>query len=230
MLPLSKLRKWTAGLVHPEGLPGWVKQGYARLSRFEQGLTSVYDRNHFDEAPNGLASSLSHCFMPSRNEIERAATSLREEAGVDEQLPVPLEDIARFLKFESIGFKPTLDNPDTAKVSGMIDYQKGRIFVNTAQPLDRQRFTLAHEIGHAYLHKDNGALPAIVDFRAEMDHPQSEKEKEANQFAAALLMPREPFIRQWLQWKGDVDTLCKIFGASKQAVEIRRDSTVNVLV
>ena len=164
--------------------------------------------------------------MPSRSEIERAATKLRKDARVDEQLPVPLEEIAKSLGFESIGFEPTMDNPDTALISGMIDYAKKKIFVNTTQSLERQRFTLAHEIGHAYLHMDQGRLPAIVDFRADMDHPRSEKEKEANQFAAALLMPREPFVRQWLQWKGDIDTLGKIFGASRQAVEIRQDSTV----
>lgn len=195
-----------------------------------EGLTSLCAREHLQAASNVHVSSLSHLSMPSRNEIERAATALREEAGVGEQLPVPLEQIATFLGFESIGFQPTPGSPDTAKISGMIDYQKQKIFVNTVQSLERQRFTLAHEVGHAYLHKNAGPVPAIVDFRAEMDNPNSEKEKEANQFAAALLMPREAFVRQWLQWKGDVDTLCKIFGASKQAVEIRRDSTVNALV
>jgi Zn-dependent peptidase ImmA (M78 family)/transcriptional regulator with XRE-family HTH domain len=47
------------------------------------------------------------------------------------------------------------------------------IFLNSAMPGDRQRFTLAHELGHAIMHQ----VPS-----AEMEH-------EADSFAAALLMP-----------------------------------------
>lgn len=47
------------------------------------------------------------------------------------------------------------------------------IFINRNQPADRQRFTLAHEIGHLVMHR----LPSI------------DMEAEANAFAAQLLMP-----------------------------------------
>lgn len=47
------------------------------------------------------------------------------------------------------------------------------IFLNSAMPGDRQRFTLAHEIGHAVMH----ALPT------------PDMEREADRFAAAFLMP-----------------------------------------
>lgn len=49
------------------------------------------------------------------------------------------------------------------------------VFVNTRQPRDRLRFTLAHELGHIVMHR----LP----------HP--EMEGEANEFAAEFLMPKE---------------------------------------
>lgn len=48
------------------------------------------------------------------------------------------------------------------------------IFLNSRAPGDRQRFSLAHELGHLVMH----AIP----------HP--EMEDQANQFASALLMPR----------------------------------------
>ena len=47
------------------------------------------------------------------------------------------------------------------------------IFLNAAMPGDRQRFTLAHELGHAVMH------PV----------PSSDMESQADRFAAALLMP-----------------------------------------
>lgn len=47
------------------------------------------------------------------------------------------------------------------------------IFLNKAQPADRQRFSLAHELGHIIMHR----------------MPSPNMEAEANAFAAALLMP-----------------------------------------
>ncbi|KKL73695.1 ImmA/IrrE family metallo-endopeptidase [uncultured Sulfitobacter sp.] len=47
------------------------------------------------------------------------------------------------------------------------------IFLNRNQPADRQRFSLAHELGHVVMHRV----------------PSPEMEDEANEFAAALLMP-----------------------------------------
>jgi Zn-dependent peptidase ImmA (M78 family)/DNA-binding XRE family transcriptional regulator len=47
------------------------------------------------------------------------------------------------------------------------------IFLNRNQPADRMRFSLAHELGHLILHA----------------YPTPEMEKQADQFASALLMP-----------------------------------------
>jgi len=157
--------------------------------------------------------------MASRFDIESSAFTLLKEAGVEDQYPVPLETVATYLGFKTHGFAPDEGDTITVKVSGLIDYGSKTIYVNTTESLARQRFTLAHEIGHAYLHRKTEG--AVVDFRAEMDNPHEDKEREANQFAAALLMPREQFIRQWLQWKGDVEMLSTVFGASKEAVKVR---------
>ena len=51
----------------------------------------------------------------------------------------------------------------------------GLIFLNSTQPVDRQRFSLAHELGHLVMHRQ----------------PTPEMEEEANEFAAAFLMPRK---------------------------------------
>lgn len=64
------------------------------------------------------------------------------------------------------------------------------IFTNTSIRLSREIFTLAHEIGHAVLHfKD---MEAFFDNNSTVsDSDADEKEREANYFAACLLMPQE---------------------------------------
>jgi Zn-dependent peptidase ImmA (M78 family)/transcriptional regulator with XRE-family HTH domain len=48
------------------------------------------------------------------------------------------------------------------------------MFINSAMPADRQRFTIAHELGHVVMHQN----------------PNAEMEAQADAFAAALLMPK----------------------------------------
>lgn len=63
-----------------------------------------------------------------------------------------------------------------AKIDG-VSYQISGlpplVFLNSNLPADRERFTLAHELGHLVLHR----------------FPTAEMEDEANSFASALLMP-----------------------------------------
>ncbi|WP_336758553.1 XRE family transcriptional regulator [Aeromonas hydrophila] len=65
---------------------------------------------------------------------------------------------------------------DDAGLSGVSYHIHGLpplIFINKNQPMDRYRFTLAHELGHLVMHKI----------------PNPNMEEEANMFAAELLMP-----------------------------------------
>lgn len=154
--------------------------------------------------------------MPIPTEIESRAEELLRAAGVEDEIPVPLEKVAAHLGYKCLGFT---SDENTKDISGVIDYANKAIYVNQSESLNRQRFTMAHEIGHAVLHIADG--PGMVDLRQSIDHPQNQKEKEANQFAAALLMPREPFLMEWSKTSSTVDGVSAIFGASKQAVEIR---------
>ena len=69
-----------------------------------------------------------------------------------------------------------------ASVSGVTFSAPGvppLVVLNIDQPADRMRFSLAHELGHLVMHR----------------FPSPEMEREAHEFAAALLMPAEE-IRQ----------------------------------
>lgn len=58
-------------------------------------------------------------------------------------------------------------------------------------PLGRQRFTAAHELGHAVLHRAAMGRYVADAVITEGDDGASEMEREANRFAAELLMPEE---------------------------------------
>jgi Zn-dependent peptidase ImmA (M78 family) len=64
------------------------------------------------------------------------------------------------------------------------------IGVNSSHAPVRQRFTIAHEIGHLIMHK---GTPVFVDRLIRVDRRDgttSKQERDANAFAAELLMPR----------------------------------------
>lgn len=92
---------------------------------------------------------------------------------------------------------------DGKSVSGFarVSNQSGRpeIVVNGNEPHYRQRFTIAHELGHIILHwkwlpgkaLDPGL--AEISYRSELGYSPHEKKREvqANEFAAELLLPLE---------------------------------------
>jgi Zn-dependent peptidase ImmA (M78 family) len=83
------------------------------------------------------------------------------------------------------------------EVSGffIIKDKKPHIGVNKRQTEKRRRFTMAHELGHFILHSKETPLFVDKTERALYRNLESStgeivKEREANSFAAALLMPR----------------------------------------
>ncbi len=81
----------------------------------------------------------------------------------------------------------------TTKLAGFLFFagRVGMAFVNADEILTRRRFTAAHELGHAILHRERMGrfvADATID---EADESTTEMEREANLFAAELLMPTE---------------------------------------
>ena len=68
------------------------------------------------------------------------------------------------------------------------------IGVNAGQAKTRQRFSIAHEIGHFLLHEGKMYVDARVNFRNALSSKAIDREEiAANAFAAELLMP-EAFV------------------------------------
>jgi len=106
-----------------------------------------------------------------------------------------------------------------------------RIGVNNQHHRNRQRFTIAHEIGHHLLHSKQPTLfvdGQMVYFRDGIASTASDpREIQANAFAAALLMP-ERVLRDDLRDEGvdaldevAVRTLAERYQVSQQALTLR---------
>lgn len=92
---------------------------------------------------------------------------------------------------------------DGKTVSGFarVSPESGRpeIVINGNEPIYRQRFTIAHELGHIILHwkwlpgKKLDPKLAEITYRSERGYSPFEKKREiqANEFAAELLLPLE---------------------------------------
>ena len=70
----------------------------------------------------------------------------------------------------------------------------GRVFVNASDSVPRRRFTAAHELGHFVLHRSSmGGMVCLGDSPATVIEVEDDKaavmERQANRFAAELLMP-----------------------------------------
>jgi Zn-dependent peptidase ImmA (M78 family) len=92
------------------------------------------------------------------------------------------------------------------------------IIVESASSLVRQRWTIAHELGHCLLPGHIGQLAR--------DGHTSKLEREANQFAAELLMPNH-MVKTWWEHRrklGREEAIKQMawdFQVSRQAMEIR---------
>jgi len=130
--------------------------------------------------------------MNRPNSAEQRAIELLQDLGFDEVLPVPIEDVARRLG-AAIDYEPY-----EGEVSGMLYRSDGHtlIGVNSRHAKTRQRFTIAHEIGHLHMHK---GTPMFIDRFVRVnrrDGVSNRQEVEANSFAAELLMPRKLVARE----------------------------------
>lgn len=147
-------------------------------------------------------------------EIKEAVYEMLKEHGMQNDVPVSLLKLAKALEYDCLFFDPA-KNPGFKDVSGILNREKKKIYINDAENHKRQRFTIAHEIGHLRLHNESE-----IDYRTSINDPKNWKEYEANRFAAELLMPEAPFIEKWNKHQ-DLDIVASFFGVSIPAASIR---------
>lgn len=99
-------------------------------------------------------------------------------------------------------------------------YDKGDFVIRLPLMTSHRRdtFTIAHELGHYFLHYRLKAEDGEKRFsRGGRDRAET----EANVFAAALLMPSTDFRRSYRANKGDIGAVSDEFGVSEAAASVR---------
>lgn len=166
-----------------------------------------------------------------RKMIRRLVEELLERKGISEP-PVRVDEIA-----QHCGLKVRAQAVQNSDISGFI-LRTGKdaiIGVNSQHAAVRQRFTIAHELGHYLIHAQ-GVNEVHVDrkfgvqFRDSLSSEGIDRdEREANLFAAELLMPKH-FIEADLasvdkmDLVGDdvfIEKLARRYGVSSQAMVFR---------
>jgi len=137
------------------------------------------------------------------------ARKLLADVGINNP-PVLIRDITNHIKKEKdLSIYSWAFGEDTDVIQ-ITEGEKATIGYNKAQHPHRQRFTVAHEIGHLLL--GHTGKNFILDLNS-----KKPEEIEANQFAAELLMPLE-MLKKDLQSKKNAKDIAREYNVSEEAV------------
>lgn len=131
--------------------------------------------------------------------------------------PVPVGEISKQLGIIT-EYLPISDD-----VSGRIYLSNNTYFIeaNSTHVPTRRRFTIAHELGHYCLHKDFLDRTGIILERSNKFSHIRDKEIEADNFAAELLMPKDFFLKKHEEFNGSKQKLMDYFFVSGFALQNR---------
>lgn len=150
---------------------------------------------------------------------EVSPDNLLRHARLKDVITIPL-DLIGLCHILNITIKySTLDN----NLSGSLNYHLGRwiIEVNSLHHERRQRFTIAHELAHYCLHRNNKSAFDGSTFHRGKEY--TNQEREADNFAGALLMPKKELQHYIKNQSNKIEEIAEHFGASGIAVKIRAD-------
>jgi len=154
---------------------------------------------------------------PNYRVAEARALDLLSRAGISAP-PIDPVFIAEQMVNVKVKFA-TFNLSASASVSGFYDAEEDVIFVNREEPPLRQTFTIAHEVGHKVLHEE---WARSADYKVLLRNPNEQdqdfREKEANAFAANLLMPRNLMDEYY---ELPLQELSRLFAVSVPAMRTR---------
>jgi Zn-dependent peptidase ImmA (M78 family) len=155
---------------------------------------------------------------PKSAAARHAADSLLKDAKINEP-PVKIKELLRFIPAR---FNLTIAGwgnlPD--KVDALTRKEDGITIIgySSKAPLVRQKFSVAHEIGHLYMGHLHGQSSIDVN-------STDNDEVEANQFAAQLIMPPQMLRKDIKAGIKDPKDLAKRYGVSEIALWYKLNET-----
>ncbi|HSK74450.1 MAG TPA: ImmA/IrrE family metallo-endopeptidase [Pyrinomonadaceae bacterium] len=161
----------------------------------------------------------------SREDIEKKATDIL----VDSDLYSVPVDLVKLANQNGVGIYNAKFSEDN--ISAMLAKRGDNVtmLINQSDYPNRKRFSIAHELGHHFLHlfEDGEIIDTEVDlFRfetteTELESYKKRREVQANQFAAALLMPADLLRKYFYEKTSDLAALAEIFKVSEEAMGYR---------
>jgi Zn-dependent peptidase ImmA (M78 family) len=173
-----------------------VKQVKAIISRTRLEVIELF--NNFDTKVIDLPTDL------DENSPEGMARRVRKIFGIEHG---PVLELINKAERSGIVFLPmNLDNdlnPNDKFVGNTfsacvvsIGERKPLIIYNKNHTFDRIRFSIAHELGHVYLHHYNRIFQVESNKTAIEEQKENSREIEANRFAAEFLMPANEISKE----------------------------------
>jgi Zn-dependent peptidase ImmA (M78 family) len=149
--------------------------------------------------------------------VRKMAKEVLRRSGIK----APPVDLKRIAEAHGIIYEEVRDFPD--KVDALIIEDGSRTYaaVNANHHIHRQRFSLAHELGHYFLHRNGRTSGGAVS----IDNPPGDdqgygkdpSETEADIFAGELLVPLE-MLKQCRE--REIPAIAKLFVVSEQVAAI----------
>ncbi len=156
-----------------------------------------------------------------KDQVRKLIDSLTQDIIEAYGISIPLVDIDAFV--EKLGGKVI---KETGISDGSIQ-KTGDSFVikvSSFQDERRRRFTIAHELGHLFLHMGFRTCDEIWQSSKEVYYREgtSEQEYQANEFAASLLMPKKEFLDVFKRYTDsdhmvDIRAVAEYFNVSIEA-------------
>lgn len=152
-------------------------------------------------------------------QIEKLADEVFQKLGGI--IPVDVIKAAKLYGIEV--FATEMEKMVHAEPSGILvkTNEQWAIMTNINDSITRQRFTIAHELGHFLIHKGQqfvDEFPAGETFYRSGE--DTTEEREANYFAACLLMPAEKVEEIWPDCKDPKDAATR-FNVSEVSMTYR---------
>ncbi|MFC5760493.1 ImmA/IrrE family metallo-endopeptidase [Rhizobium sp. GCM10022189] len=135
--------------------------------------------------------------VPARSwdNIHSVAEAVRGALGIAQFAYVPVVDVLEkvmdqqleLVRFEVGSTEEMRDNEGLADPNGQFIQIREDVYEKAVAGDGRARFTIAHELGHFFLHT---SIPLARSEKGDGVPPYRKSEPQANQFAAEFLMPR----------------------------------------
>ncbi len=156
--------------------------------------------------------------MPTASGNREKAQSILKMARITEA-PIDVAAVAKVLGFKVVPFA----FPNQRKGMVVIENDIKAIGVNESHPKSLQRYTVGHELGH-YLNGHSHFENQLIEDETRFHDHHFQQEREADLFAAELLMPKDFLEKDLAEMGLDIPKLLEKYQVSEQALWIRLTS------